>query len=381
MIQDYTANLSPEKAKVKLRILAIDTAKIDVIVKVQEELRDSSGIRREGNLAFTLAGRDRRIGDKKIRDSTITYYDHISRFEDNDPTGRKVLAFVGNSNLLMNPWFVAWVEGKLFHIKSEPVFEREKPYSSLVVWKDKRVTIEDIWFRPKGIMIDHPTKGKNIVEDVLFTTYGQRLRSQGVFVPPVTISEQYYDLRHLLLFPFLSDEESYLGLYDLERDEDKKQKALKKLPVEVELKVDHNRAKKALDEKNYWEAEQVGKEGQYHISGDKMCIAFKSGLFPHNIIGVDENGRVISIVVSGWSNTAGVMLDLADKLFMDIEDRYGILVNDAILLDNGADVMMWYRGKMEVESFTSPPRDRLRSVILFAAEPGGEGGTMVLQEM
>ena len=45
------------------------------------------------------------------------------------------------------------------------------------------------------------------------------------------------------------------------------------------------------------------------------------------------------------------MLDRVDKLFGDLKNNYGISVNDAILLDNGADVMMQFMGNMVVSSF------------------------------
>lgn len=379
MLEDYTANLSEGEVKVELRVLEIDPAKVDVILKVQEELKDSPGILREGTLAYTLAGRDRRNNDKKIHDSTVTYDDHISRFEDNDSRGRKVLGFVGNGNLLMNPWFVAWVKGELFHVKDEPVHRRKVPYSSVVIWKEGRVSIENIWFRADRIKADDPILGEDITNDVIYTTYGQRLMERGRFVPPFEINDRYYDLRHLLLFPFFSDEEGYFGLNQLETDSKKREDALKKLPVELDFKGDVSRAKEALSKKHYQEVEKVNNEGQYHIFGDRICIAFKSGLFPHNIMAIAEDNKVISIVVTGWSNTAGLMLDKADTLFEDVENRYRIRVKDAILLDNGGDVMMQYRGKIVVRSFMSPPRDRLRSVILFVAVPGEEEGIRLVE--
>lgn len=378
MFEEYTANLSPREARVERKILEIDPVKVNLIVKVQEELNGSPGIIRQGILAYTLAGRDRRSSDKKIRDGTITYNDHISRFEDNDPLRRKVLAFVGNGNLLMNKWFVAWVNGKLFHVKDEPVLARNEPYSSLVVWKERRVSVENIWFREGRIRLDDHMLGTDITEEVIYTTYGQRLMERGHFVPPIEIRDQYYDLRHLLLFPFLSDEEGYLGLNEFETDSKKREEALRKLPVELDLNTDEDKAKEALTKKNYQQVKKVNQEGHYHISGKRICIAFKSGLFPHNMIGTTRDGKVVSVVVSGWSNTAGLMLDKVDRLFADIKDRYGIVIEDAILVDNGADVMMQYGEKMVVTSFTSPPRDRLRSVILFVGRADGEEGVKLL---
>jgi len=345
MLECCTFNLSEGKAKVELKILEIAPVKVNVVIKVQEELKDAPGILREGTLAYTLAGRDKRIGDSGIRDSTITYHDHISRFERNDLQGRKVLGFVGNGDLLMNPWFVAWIEGELFHVKDEPVYRRRAPYSSLIVWKDGRVSTENIYFRGGKIKLDDPL-GRNITKDVVYTTYGQRLMERGRFVPPYEISEQYYDLRHLVLFPFFSDQEGYLGLNQLEMDSRMREDALKKLPVKLDFRADKDRARKAMIEKNYQEVAKVEKEGQFRITEDKIFIIFKSGLFPHNIIGTTDKGRVVSIVVTGWSNTAGLMLDKVGKLLDGIKEKHGLNIKDAILLDNGGDVMMHYRGNM-----------------------------------
>lgn len=381
MLEEYTVNLSEEEAKVEQKVLEIDSAKVDVIVSVQEELNGSVGILREGTLAYTIDSKARRVSDKNIRDETITYGDHISRFEDNDPARRKVLAFVGNGNLLMNPWFVAWANRNLFQLRDERKRGNtgKEPYSSLVVWKERRVSIENIWFRDGRIKVDDYISGKDITEEVIYTTYGQRLMERGRFILPFAIKDQYYDLRHLLLLPFFSDKEGYFGLNELETDSKKRGDALKKLPVELDFKGDESRAKEKLREKGYQAVEKVNEEGQYRISGDRICISFKSGLFPHNIIGIAEGGKVVSIIITGKSNTAGLMLDKADKLFRDLKERHEILVKDAILLDNGGDVMMQYRGKMVAESFMSPPRDRLRSVILFVAGRGGEEGIRLVE--
>ncbi len=380
MLENYTANLSPENTKIELRILEVDPTMVDLIVKVQEELNYSPGILREGTDTYTLAGRDKRRGEN-MRDSTITYYDHISRFEENDPHKRKALGFVGNGNLLMNQWFVAWVDGKLFHVKDEPVFVREEPYSSLVIWKDRRVTIENLWFRGGRIKADDPIQGRDITEEVIYTTYGQRLVERGRFIQPAKIRDQYYDIRHLLLFPFFK-EEGYFGLNEeVEgvKNENRREQALKKRPVELDFKGDEAKLKMALSEKQYQEALRVTKEGQYRISGGQIRIVFKSGIFPHNMIAVAENGKVLSILATGRSNTAGLMLDKADGLFEDVKSRYGIEVEDAVLLDNGGDVMMYCRGEgengMVVKSFNS--RDKLRSVILFVGDPDSRGVRLV----
>lgn len=383
-LEDFTANFSGGKDKVELKILEIDPSKVDVVVKVQEELNYSLGILREGTLTYALAGRDKRPDEKmrdstieKMRDSTITYNDHISRFEDNDPDRRKVLAFVGNGNLLMNLWFVAWIKGELFHIKDEPIYRKKEPYSSLVIWKDKRVTIENLWFRADRVKVDDPVSGGDITEEVIYTTYGQRLMKRGQFIAPLKIKEQYYDIRHLLLFPFFG-EEKYFGLNEeLERDEKKREKALKKQPVGLEFKGDAGKLKEALSEKQYKEAEKVAEEGQYSISDRRLSITFKPGVFPHNMIAVAQDGKVISILVTGRSNTAGLMLDKADKLFEYIKNEHRIVVKDAILLDNGADVMMRYLGKMVAQSFNL--RDRLRSVILFVGSLGSKEGIRLIE--
>lgn len=371
-IDDYTANLSPENVKVALRILEVDPSKVDIVVQVQEELNNDPGILRDGS--------DNQKDDRKIRNSTITYNDHISRFEDNDPQGRRVQAFVGNGNLLMNTNFVAWIKGELFHVKNEPIFSGEKPYSSLVVWKNKRVTVEELWFRQDSVRLDIP-EGKEISNEILYTTYGQRLIDNGQFVSPFDIRDQYYDIRHLILFPFFEEEKDYFGLNQLESSTSKREQALKKLPVELELTDSHEEMQEALAKKQYQEVkhpDKVKKEGQYNISNNKIKIIFRSGLYPHNIICTTEDDRILSILVSGFSNTAGLILEKADRLFEDIGDRFGIKVRDAILLDNGGDVMMNYKQRMVVKSFMSPPRDRLRSVILFVAPPNIEGSIRLI---
>lgn len=369
MYKDYTADLT---SKVAIHILKSDPSKIDLVIKVQEELNNTSGILREGNLAFTMAGRDRRTGDQGIRDSTITWQDHINRFENNDLQKRKVKAFVGNGNLLMNRWFVAWIEGELFHVQDEP-FE-DKIYSSIVVWKGNKVTIEELRFEKQHVILADDKQ--DITDKILYTTYGQRLLNKRAFIDPIKIKEQYYDIRHLFLFPFFGDKEGYFGLYQLESNQQLLTDALNGKAIELDLNVDEDMARRALKDRNYVEIESSERmsEGEYQIFNDKIRIILKSGLFPHNIIGITNDNQLVSIVVSGQSNTAGLMLDKAEKLFDDINEKLSIEINDAVLLDNGADVMMYSQNDWVVKSFMSPPRDRLRSLILYVAPESQTSG-------
>ena len=233
-----------------------------------------------------------------MRDSTIEFTDHINRFEYNDPQKRKVLALVGNGNLLINLWFVAWVKGELFCLRDEPLYRRVEPYSSLVVWKDGTVSIEDLYFRAKRVKLDHPEAGQDVTDNIIYTTYGQRLMSRKYgFISPSKIQEQYYESEHLILLPFISDEKGYLWLSHLEKNIEQKKYALVNKPVQLKIEISKEDTIKLLNEKGYRDsgAKSPELQGEYQINGDKISVVFKSGLFPHNIIATTVDKKVVSI--------------------------------------------------------------------------------------
>jgi len=362
-----------------LFVLEVDPRLVNVVVHAQEEWNEAIGIKREGGQEYTILKRGEKVsGSQEMRRGTISYNEHVRRFEALHPQ-KKVVAFVGNGNLLFNPWFVAWVDGNLFHLKDEPL--KGTVYSSLVVWKEGHepsVSIEDIEFENgKVLLVSEPTT-YDITDMIKYTTFGQRLVKDHKPARLSSIFHQFYDLRHLLPALYYSNGQGSkysFGLDQLYTDEEKKRVAVMKKPVNLRLeietvsgviKVDPERLKsEALLERDFEEVKDarfVQREGQYSISRDGgiITIIYTSNIYPHSMIGITDEGVVLSIVVSGLSGRVGISVEKAPHLLV------GLGIKDAILLDNGGDVMMQYFGKMVVPS--SENRRRLRSVILFVKD-------------
>ncbi len=125
--------------------------------------------------------------------------EHLAELRTHYP-GEEPLAYVGNGNLLANYGFVAWSAGELYHLADEPVFKH--PYTSVVVWKHGRLTIEDLWFAWENgtviVLQRMNSTVQDITEDIQFVTSGQPLVRRGEALPLEQIAEQWYDTRHLV---------------------------------------------------------------------------------------------------------------------------------------------------------------------------------------
>ena len=365
--------------QIRLFVLEVNPKLVDIVVHVQEEWDRSVGIKREGGKEYTISSQGGRklFGAQEIRRGTITYGEHIRRFERANPQ-KLAVAFLGNGNLLFNPWFVAWLNGRLFCLKDEP-FEK-RVYSSLIVWKQGQefpATIGDIMYRNGRVLLANGQFAQDITDRIECTTFGQRLVQDHRPIKVDKLLHQFYDLRHLLpaLYYATDDGSEYaFGFDQLYTDEEKKRLAVMKQPVNLRLKintdhglltVDPQRLRKVLSEADFEEvadAHSVQKEGQYFISApdEMITIKYKPNIYPHSILGVTDRGTVLCIVVTGLSGRAGISIEKASELAV------GLGVKDAILLANGGDVMMQYLGEMIAKS--SENRRRLRSVLLFVKD-------------
>lgn len=363
---------------VRLFVLEINPKLVDIVVHVQEEWDRSVGIKRERGKEYTILrqGGRKLFEAREIRQETITYGEHIRRFERANPQ-KMAVAFVGNGNLLFNPWFVAWLNGRLFCLKDEP-FEK-RVYSSLIVWKQGQefpVTIGDIMYRNGRVFLANGQFEEDITDKIEYTTFGQRLVQDHKPIKVDKLLHQFYDLRHLLpaLYYIADDSEYAFGFDQLYTNEGKKRLAVIKQPVNLRLKIDTDRGsltadpqrlRRVLSEADFEEVVDfysVQKEGQYFISphDEMITIKYKSNIYPHSMLGVTDEGMVLCIVVTGLSGRAGICIERASELLVELG------VKDAILLSNGGDVMMQYFGEMVVKS--SENRRRVRSALLFVKD-------------
>ena len=111
-------------------------------------------------------------------------------------------------------------------------------------------------------------------------------------------------------------------------------------------------------EKGYEAVADPRAPGEYSLEDGTLTVVLKRGIYPHNMIGVRDDGRLIVIAVRGLSNRVGVTLQGGAEIMRQLGAK------TALLLDNGGDVMMSFGDEMVLSS-SEEQRDRLRSMILF----------------
>jgi hypothetical protein len=342
---------------------------------------------------------------------------HLVELRDGYPD-EELYAYVGNGNLLANFSFVAWSRGTLYHLADEPVFKRS--YTCIVSWKDGRITVEDLWFaRENGnVIVLRKTDStvQDITDEIDFATSGQPLIRQSAALSLEQIAEQWYDTRHLvqplrltvngtsLFFPNAQlqrgllrkalcqsthvrllaevDDKTTLplttsGWRQMVRDDAsgfatataflKQHKVLgeqEKLEDPGMLLRVAETTERLLDESlksggyRLVDSSRPLREGEARFINGHLEIFFKKTLYPHNIFVRWADGSCGFVVFPGKSGREGTTLPSAQQFLTE-----ELKVQEAILLDNGGDVRLWYRGQHLVPS--SEEREEFRSILVL----------------
>jgi hypothetical protein len=342
---------------------------------------------------------------------------------------REIVALASNGNLGANYGFVTCLGGQLIHLRDEPVFKRS--YTSIVAWKDGRVTVEEVWFaRENGNLIDvlrknghHTHAGgegalQNITDQIAFATSGQPLVRRGKAVPLELVAEQWYDTRHLvqplmlrlgqaaLFFPNAQLQNGLLRLalcqpvhvrLEAEADEQTRLPLSTKGWVALARENPEGLAKAeaflkrqgliapteslkdgavltrvaetmealletALRTGGYELADGSGplREGEARYLNGHLEIQFREAVYPHHIFVRWADGQCGFVVFRGKSGREGTTLPHAQEVLLN-----ELKVQDAVLLDNGGDARLWYRGQYLVPS--SEGRPEIRSLLALTA--------------
>ncbi|MFA4029325.1 MAG: hypothetical protein GDYSWBUE_002205 [Candidatus Fervidibacterota bacterium] len=391
---------------------------------VDEIQNEGHPIRREHDLPkFSADGKeltDQREMRQGIIKSTNQHLEDLRiRYPDED-----VLAFVGNGNLLANYGFVALSHGVLYHLADEPVFK--SPYTCIVSWKDGHVTVEDIWFARENGRVIVLRKMDDTIEDITdevdFATSGQPLVRNGRAVPLEQIAEQWYDTRHLVQPLRLSINGTALFVPNAQLQQGLLRKALCQpvhirleaqvdeqtvLPLTVSgwLKMAKEKPSALASASNFLKGRGILKgqenpddssvlllaaetmeslldealkgagyrlvddsrplrEGEARFVNGHLEIFLKKALYPHNIFLGWFDGSCGFVIFPGKSGREGTTIHYAQQFLTE-----ELKVQDAILLDNGGDVRLWYRGQYLVPS--SETREEIRSILALTV-PRGE---------
>lgn len=368
----FHAVTSCREERVALHVLELNPAKIRPALSFQEEWNLSRGIIRgvkangelmEDHIAEQIVDgnvkdvNERIVGADAMRRQVWTIGRHESSYLAAHPDQR-IIGMVGNGNLGSNPVFVGGHCGKLFHLRGEECRFGGQRYSCLAVWKH-RVSIESF------------DLSRPLPDGLECFTFGQRLVDNGQPVSTADIvamarRQEFYDLRHLFLFGRIprGDKrwlDAGLGVFwnDGQLDTEAVARALQGEPVEVNIaQFIPEELRQAMAAKDYREAGKPRTPGEYTIRGGVMRVILREGIYPHNMIGIRSDGTLLSVVAGGLSNRAGLTIRGAAQLMQSLG------AEDALLIDNGGDVMMHFDG-LQVLGSAEGERSRLRSVLFF----------------
>ena len=389
---------------------------LELHLAVDEKLNHGTPICRENDLpTYTQAGVTA-TDQHQMRQAIKTDQELLADWQTANPNLHPIL-LTGNGNLLANPGFVAWQNGVLYHLGQEPVFQRQ--YAGLVACQEGTVNIEEVsFFEERGragvLYLDNRNGGlEDITERTRFVTTGQPLIRHGQAISLAHIAHLFYDMRHLVrpICVTIGNDVLFVPTHQLQHG--LLRKALVQ-PVHIELQADldgevrlplsmagwlnadngptatrataylqksgilkegdemtanrvivklerwaENRLREALKEAEVELVEHSHPltEGQARRVNDHLEIFFPQAIYPHNIFVKYRNGDTGFIVYPGRSGWQGTTLSAAQD-FMLSQD-----VTDALLLDNGGDVRLWYRGNYLVGS--SEGRSPIRSILVL----------------
>jgi len=135
---------------------------------------------------------------------------------------------------------------------------------------------------------------------------------------------------------------------------------------------------KATDYVSRQRREDVSQEGDFYIDLERNEIVVKllPAIYPHHIVGVTKGGRVINISVCGLSGRSGITIENAKKLAVDAG------VSDALIFDNGNDVVARIKGGDIIAHQRNERQTRLTAALHFASllDPGPKGGFEVVSD-
>jgi hypothetical protein len=266
----------------------------------------------------------------------------------------------------------------LYRLASEAQHLRTngRSYSCLVVRKPgcgSRVSIENLCFDDGGGGPEvYSTGGECITREVEFATYGQMLVNNSRCITDDDLirmirNGEFYDLRHVFLFgrietgPDRRIDIGLAGLWDEQGniDADAVERALRGDRTFTDVRqFAPGRVRQAMLAKGYAEVADPKAPGEYSLKSGILMVVLKRGIYPHNMIGVRDDGRLIVAAVRGLSNRVGVTLPGGAEIMRMLGAKA------ALLIDNGGDVMMSFDDEMVLCS-CEEQRDRLRSMILF----------------
>lgn len=294
----------------------------------------------------------------------------------------RVRGNAGFANVTMNPSFVAWANGRL--ACTRPDLDRisnvDSAYCGVVVDQDCITEFSnEIHFHgdtESGENVRFRIGARDLTEATRFVVCGPQLVREGAaltdeWLKASVLSQEWYDLRHVILFPHIhwtnpeldalrsATERDVLsinpGLEAFWRsDGTLHEEAIKAFfagePVIIDLapytevdaypyfrqrgaQIGIDRLLEAFEAHGYRKANSSApNRGEYYILGKQLAVTFLPGIYNHSLVGIGHDGSLLWMGIKGLGGRVGVTLT----------DMAQLAVNagffNAIVCDNGGDV-------------------------------------------
>ena len=367
---------------------------------VREQMKDGPF---SGQYLNTLSG-EVAMTPEEIRAETLSTGDQVLRYHERHKD-QMIVAFAGAGNTTMNPRFVVYADGRLAYTDID--VEKKylgKPVPGIVVGKNGKAKFHGkvaLGLNTRNnpvVQVD----GKVRTRSTACAVQGPCLVRNGKPIDAKRLSnmaqgEWFYDLRHIIQFPFIrcsggqgTPFEIDVGLETLwlgkgkirQLDKARVANALAGEVLDIDLTLYTDQSFKycrthggavgidaiesALKDQSYSTDRKESERGWYRIDRrrKKLYIRYHHGTFNHSILGMTKGNEEIRwLGLAGLGGRVGVTMVDAAKLAV----ANGL--HNAILIDNGGDVMFNHRGEWVVRS--GYDRTRIRGLLLFVANAGG----------
>jgi hypothetical protein len=271
-----------------------------------------------------------------------------------------------------------------------------QPCPALLVTREGGAAFHpDVSFRCVGGKPAVAVSGLDRTDEIASAIQGPQLVENGKAISEtqlikLAVDGWFYDLRHILQFPFLAwppgrprDErvEIDCGLETFwaggQLTKERVREALSGAEIEIDLEPylsmahDYVRAigggrpvgidpvEETLRAQGYSDRLPRGERGWFAIdrTANRLHMCLRKGVYNHSILGLTEDGELRWLGTAGLGGRVGVTMEQAAGL------AAGNGLHNALLIDNGGDVMLNLRDEWVVRSGYG--RSRIRGLLLF----------------
>ena len=312
------------------------------------------------------------VTGQRIRDDTIDWREHLRRFSPRVGTG-SLMGFVGAGNLTMNPEFIGFSRGTTYYVAGQR-FDHLLP---CLLSGPEGARFDRVRISPEAPPPADGISGPQLVRAGKPLTLGRlaRMASEG----------EFYDLRHVIQFPHIAwgaqgARKRALPSVDvgLERfwrdgmlDPQAVAAAVRGEPVEIALEpyvevfppagepIGVDRLRATLDTQGYIQVTRPRARGEWRLAQDRIEVVFYLGIYNHSVLGVGADAALRWLGFSSQGGRTGLTL-------LDTAQLAADYMTDAILVDNGGDVMC----RLDDSWLLPSPygRERIRGLLLLEGD-------------